>query len=46
MQLVIYQVMQLQHVHVTNGYGVVEFFTGTTVSQNQLTSFGIAGFFQ
>ena len=46
MDLIIYQMVQLQHVHVAHRYVVVEVFTGTSVSQRQLTGLGISAFVQ
>ena len=40
MNLIVYQVVQLQIVHVSDGYRAVEIFAGTSVSQSYLTVSG------
>ena len=36
MDLIVYQMMQLEVIHITNGYTVIEGFTGASVIQNGL----------
>ena len=37
MHFVIYQVIQLQHIHIANGYGPRERISATTIVQRRLT---------
>ena len=46
MDLVVYQMVEFEHVHVSDCYRAVEIFTGAPVSESQLSCLRIAFFFE